>query len=87
MAEGLEVLFSFEPPLIAKDKQFTTEERRDRIRKLWPAGHAAGTTRMDSFIDHIHDYAATRSRPAAGSTSRMSAYFSTDIVSIRKALS
>jgi deoxyribodipyrimidine photo-lyase len=44
--------------------------------------------RMDHFIkEKIEDYAATRSQPAADSTSRMSPYFSAGVVSVREALS
>lgn len=42
---------------------------------------------MDSFLSQIDNYATTRSNPAANSTSRMSAYFSAGMVSVREALS
>jgi deoxyribodipyrimidine photo-lyase len=80
-------LFTSKPPEVAEDKQFTSNDDKKRIRKLWPAGHAAGMERVDSFLSTIHDYAATRSNPAADSTSRMSAYFSAGMVSVREALS
>lgn len=74
-------------PSIPKNKQFASKEDQSRIRKLWPAGHEAGMKRMDTFIKkHIEDYAATRSNPAKDSTSRMSAYFSAGVVSVREAL-
>ncbi|KAF1975528.1 Cryptochrome/photolyase FAD-binding domain-containing protein [Bimuria novae-zelandiae CBS 107.79] len=85
--KDLKALFDSEPPKAAADKQFTSEEEKKRIRKLWPAGHAAGMKRMDSFIKQIDNYADTRSNPAANSTSRMSAYFSAGMVSVREALS
>jgi deoxyribodipyrimidine photo-lyase len=85
--KGIKSLFSSEPPEVAEDKQFTSTEDKKRIRKLWPAGHAAGMERVDSFLSTIHNYAATRSNPAADSTSRMSAYFSAGMVSVREALS
>jgi deoxyribodipyrimidine photo-lyase len=54
---------------------------------LWPPGHEAGMNRMDQFIhDKIEDYHTTRSQPAADSTSRMSAYFSSGVISVREAL-
>ena len=87
-SKRLKSLFASQVPGAAKDKQFSSHEERDRIRKMWPAGHDAGMKRMDDFIEHkIDDYAATRSQPAAESTSRMSAYFSAGLVSVREALS
>jgi deoxyribodipyrimidine photo-lyase len=83
----LKSLFDSEPPKPAEDKQFASEEERKRIRKLWPAGHDAGSKRMDAFIQQIDSYSATRSNPAANSTSRMSAYFSAGMFSVREALS
>ena len=75
-------------PPSPENKQFASPEEKDRIRKLWPAGTTAGLKRMDDFIDnYLEDYAATRSNPAANSTSRMSAYFSAGVVSVRQALS
>ncbi len=80
-------LFGSKIPTAPDNKQFATVEERDRIRKLWPAGHSAGTKRMDDFIKkQIEDYAATRSNPAKDSTSRMSAYFSAGVVSMREAM-
>jgi deoxyribodipyrimidine photo-lyase len=87
-SKELKSLFGSKVPGVAKDKQFSSNEERDRVRKLWPAGHHAGVKRLDEFIhDKIEDYAATRSQPAAESTSRMSAYFSAGMVSVREALS
>lgn len=81
-------LFDSKLPDIPKGKQFRSEEERKRVRKLWPAGHQAGMRRMDHFLnDKIEDYLATRSQPAADSTSRMSPYFAAGVVSVREALS
>ena len=81
-------LFGSKIPSPPDNKKFASNEERDRIRKLWPAGHSAGMKRMDTFIKKfIEDYAATRSNPAKNSTSRMSAYFSAGVVSVREALS
>ena len=81
-------LFGSKIPNAPKDKQFSSNGDRDRIRSLWPAGTHAGLKRMNDFIsNHIEDYAATRSNPAKNSTSRMSAYFSAGVVSVRQALS
>jgi deoxyribodipyrimidine photo-lyase len=82
----LKDLFDTPAPKPAKDKQFSSDEERKRIRKLWPAGHAAGSKRMDSFLLQIDNYAATRSDPSQNSTSRMSAYFSAGMFSVREAL-
>ncbi|PVI06566.1 Cryptochrome/photolyase FAD-binding domain-containing protein [Periconia macrospinosa] len=87
IAKNLKSLFDSNPPKVAKDKEFSSDEERDRIRKLWPPGHAAGKKRMESFLTQIKNYAATRSNPAANSTSRMSAYFSAGLFSVREALS
>ncbi|KAF1947226.1 deoxyribodipyrimidine photo-lyase [Clathrospora elynae] len=84
--KDLEGLFDTPAPKPAKDKQFESEEDRKRIRKLWPAGHTAGSARMDSFIKQIDCYAETRSNPAKNSTSRMSPYFSAGMFSMREAL-
>jgi deoxyribodipyrimidine photo-lyase len=87
VTKDLKSLFDSKAPTVAKDKQFGSEEDRNRIRNLWPAGHAAGKKRMDAFIQQIGNYAATRSNPAKNSTSRMSAYFSAGMFSVREALS
>ncbi|KAI4139832.1 MAG: hypothetical protein L6R39_006087 [Caloplaca ligustica] len=81
-------LFGSKLPQPPDNKRFASDEERDRIRGLWPAGHSAGLRRRDKFInDYIEDYAATRSTPARNNTSRMSAYFSAGVVSVREALS
>ena len=81
-------LFDGEIPSPPEYKKFPSVDDQKRIRKLWPAGTSAGLKRMDDFIsNYIEDYAATRSNPAKNSTSRMSAYFSAGVVSVRQALS
>lgn len=79
-------LFDSEAPKAPKEKQFTSDEERDHVRKMWPAGHKAGMDRLQSFLDQIGNYAATRSNPAKNSTSRMSPYFAAGVVSVREAL-
>lgn len=86
IAKELQGLFGTKPPQPGKDKQFESEEDKKRIRKLWPAGHKAGAKRMDAFLKQIKNYKATRSNPAKDSTSRMSAYFSAGMFSVREAL-
>jgi len=79
---------SHNTPFVPENKQFDSDETKQRIRKLWPAGHDAGLQRLKHFInDKIENYAATRSDPSKDSSSRMSAYFSSGSVSVREALS
>ena len=79
---------SHDVPPVPENKQFDSEETRNRIRKLWPAGHKAGMDRLNHFIHKkIENYAKTRSDPSKDSSSRMSAYFSSGTVSVREALS
>lgn len=88
LSKSVSSLFGSKVPKAPANKKFASDDERDRIRNLWPAGHSAGLQRMDKFIsDYIEDYAATRSNPAKNSTSRMSAYFSAGVVSVREALS
>ncbi|KAL8950954.1 MAG: hypothetical protein Q9222_003044 [Ikaeria aurantiellina] len=88
LSKGHSSLFKSKIPSAPENKQFASNDERDRIRSLWPAGHDSGLKRMDTFISkYIEDYAATRSNPAKNSTSRMSAYFSAGVVSVREALS
>ena len=88
ISKRVESLFGDEIPDLPKSKAFASAGDKDRIRKLWPAGHDAGIKRMEQFIkNHIENYAATRSNPGKNSTSRMSAYFSAGVVSVREALS
>jgi deoxyribodipyrimidine photo-lyase len=84
--KDLKDLFDTTPPEPAADKQFGSDDEKKRIRKLWPPGHAAASKRMDNFLKHIDTYAATRSNPAEDSTSRMSAYFSAGMISMRETL-
>lgn len=86
--ESFSSLFNTKIPPVPENKHFDSEKDRDRIRGLWPAGTKAGLKRMDDFIEnYIENYAATRSNPGKNSTSRMSAYFSAGVVSVRQALS
>ncbi|KAF2106470.1 DNA photolyase, FAD-binding/Cryptochrome [Lophiotrema nucula] len=87
IAKDVKSLFDQPVPQPGQDKQFKSEEERNRIRKLWPAGHAAAEKRMSYFLKQIDKYASTRSNPAKNSTSRMSAYFSSGMYSVREALS
>lgn len=88
LSKKVSSLFGSNIPQPPDNKKFASEEERKRIRGLWPAGHSVGLKRVDKFIkQYIEDYAATRSNPAKNSTSRMSAYFSAGVVSVREALS
>ena len=83
----LKSFFDRSVPQPPKEKQFASDEERDHIRKLWPAGHQAAVDRLTHFLDDkISDYAATRSNPAKKSTSRMSAYLSAGVISVREIL-
>jgi deoxyribodipyrimidine photo-lyase len=85
--KSLKSLFDSKPPTPPKEKQFAGKEERDRVRKLWPAGHKAAMDRLNHFLkDKIEDYADTRSNPAKDSTSRLSAYLAAGIISIREVL-
>lgn len=85
--KDLSKLFGSKVPKLPESKQFASDEERSRIRKLWPAGHEAGMRRMREFVESkLDDYAETRSNPAKDSTSRMSAYFSAGVVSMREVL-
>lgn len=86
MASDLKSLFDTPAPTPSKDKQFSSSTDRDRIRKLWPPGYTAASERMDAFLKKIPNYGATRSNPAKDSTSRLSAYFSAGMYSVRVAL-
>jgi deoxyribodipyrimidine photo-lyase len=78
---------SHDVPPVPESQKFDSDKTKQRIRKLWPAGHAAGMQRLRHFInDKIENYAATRSDPSKDSSSRMSAYFSSGTVSVREAL-
>ena len=75
-------------PTVPENKRFDSDATKNRVRKLWPAGHSAAIQRLKHFInDKIEDYAATRSDPSKDSSSRMSAYFSSGTISVREALS
>jgi deoxyribodipyrimidine photo-lyase len=85
MSKGLKKHFESKPPVPPPTKQFANEEDKARIRKLWPAGHEVAMKRWKSFLLHkVENYAATRSDPSKDSTSRMSAYISAGVVSVRE---
>lgn len=80
-------LFGSEIPKLPESKDFKSSDERKRIRKLWPAGHAAAKDRLTKFLDgNVKEYHNTRSDPAADTTSRMSPYFSSGSISIRETL-
>jgi deoxyribodipyrimidine photo-lyase len=80
-------LFKSPLPTIPEDKTFKDDEERDRIRKLWPAGHAEAHKRLVKFLDtKVKNYHLNRSEPSADATSRMSPYFSSGTISVREAL-
>jgi len=85
--ESLKALFETKVPTLPDDKNFASNEDRERIRKLWPAGEEAGMKRLDDFLKNkVKNYATNRSMPAKDPSSRMSAYFSAGVVSVREVL-
>ncbi|TPX14737.1 uncharacterized protein E0L32_005132 [Thyridium curvatum] len=81
-------LFDSSIPSLPKSKPFASEEERKRLRKLWPAGHAAAKKRLDDFLKNkASTYKTNRSTPAADNSSRLSPYFSAGVLSVREALS
>lgn len=50
-AESLKKLFGCKIPELPESKQFASEDEKERIRKLWPAGNEAGMKRLDDFLD------------------------------------
>lgn len=81
-------LFGQSLPDAPESRHYASDEERDRIQKLWPAGHAAGMKRLDDFLDNkVGAYATNRSTPAADNSSRLSAFFSSGMISVREALS
>ena len=84
----LKPLFSHSLPSLPDSKQFASKDEQSRIRKLWPAGHAAAVERLEHFMKKkAPHYAATRSNPAKDSSSRLSPYFASGVLSVREALS
>lgn len=45
-------LFDSKVPDVPKVKEFASKEERDRIRKLWPAGHDAAIERLNDFLQN-----------------------------------
>ena len=86
-ADKMKKLFNTKLPELPENKQFTSDEEKDRIRALWPAGHEAGINRLKDFLQNkVSDYAAHRAEPAKDPSSRLSAYFSSGVISVREAL-
>jgi deoxyribodipyrimidine photo-lyase len=80
-------LFDSKVPELPESKQYKSKEDQSRIRKLWPPGNEAGMARLGNFLNKkVSDYAAQRSEPAKDPSSRLSAYFSSGIVSVREVL-
>ncbi|WP_172830142.1 deoxyribodipyrimidine photo-lyase [Halopseudomonas salegens] len=59
----------------------------DSQRALWPAGEAAAAERLSLFCEQIMaDYDAQRDRPDVDGTSRLSAYLTGGVLSVRQCL-
>ncbi|EXJ90560.1 hypothetical protein A1O1_03663 [Capronia coronata CBS 617.96] len=86
--KALQSFFGSQVPTPPEETQFSCEQERSQIRKLWPPGHHAAIQRLNEFLnDKLADYAVTRSNPAKNSTSRLSAYLSAGVISVREVLS
>lgn len=84
----LKELFDQPLPKMPDSKRFGSDKDRNRIRGLWPAGHQGGMKRLQDFLENkVQTYAKNRSNPAADNSSRLSAYFSAGVISVREALS
>lgn len=59
--EDFKALFVTKIPEIPEEKQFASKEDRDRIRKLWPAGHDAAMERLQNFLQNKVSRFATSS--------------------------
>ena len=80
-------LFKADIPSLPESKQFASEDEQQRLRKLWPAGHDAAINRLNHFLKKKAPvYAATRSNPAKDTSSRLSPYFASGVLSVREAL-
>lgn len=53
--EEFKTLFEGDIPALPEDKTFKDDEERDRIRKLWPAGHDAGMARLEDFLHRVRN--------------------------------
>ena len=85
--DALKKLFDSKMPSLPESKDFISDEERKRIRGLWPAGHEAGIDRLQHFLsEKVSEYADHRSEPARDPSSRLSAYFSAGVISVREAL-
>jgi deoxyribodipyrimidine photo-lyase len=88
VAAQLRDLFDQNLPSAPESKKFSSEDERSYVRKLWPAGHKAAVNRLNDFLENkVETYHENRSNPAKDNTSRLSAYFSSGILSVREALS
>lgn len=80
-------LFDSTIPSLPESKTFDSKTDEDRIRTLWPAGNKAAMKRLDKFLkEKVSDYATNRSNPAGDPSSRLSAYFSAGVISVRQIL-
>ena len=51
-SQEFEHLFESSIPEIPESKRFASQEERDRLRKLWPAGNEAGMKRLEHFLNN-----------------------------------
>ena len=50
-AQNFKKLFDTTVPEMPESKQFASREEREKLRKLWPAGHDAGMQRLQQFLN------------------------------------
>ncbi|SMR62025.1 unnamed protein product [Zymoseptoria tritici ST99CH_1E4] len=85
--EEFKELFGGKIPKAPENKQFADDKERERVRKLWPAGHDAGMKKLSLFLDQkVDKYAGDRSTPALDPSSRLSPYFASGLISIREVM-
>ncbi|KAG8624818.1 hypothetical protein KVT40_007885 [Elsinoe batatas] len=85
--DSLKDLLDSSIPDLPESKQFPCEDEKKRLRKLWPAGNKAGMDRLSKFLkENVKKYDETRSNPGLDTSSRLSPYFSSGVVSVREVL-
>ena len=51
-AQEFKSLVDTKVPEMPESKQFASQEERERLRKMWPAGHDAGMKRLSDFLNN-----------------------------------
>ncbi|KAL4941691.1 hypothetical protein BDV06DRAFT_193999 [Aspergillus oleicola] len=80
-------LFDSEVPEAPENKKFQDEEKRDRLRKMYPAGDHEALQRLDSFLESkAKKYDHDRNLLSGQTTSVLSPYFASGALSARTAV-